>query len=291
MGSLKTLAYAGAVAMVTATAAGSAFAADLAPPPAPLMAPPPPPVMESMGGLYLRGDVGVGHMNESTARSKITAPNYVVPDLRYDRQSFDSVAFAGAGVGYQVNSFVRFDVTGEYRTSSKYSGLLSYRDDFNTGCFGGRCYDTYSGSIRSMVFLANGYLDIGTWRGITPFVGAGIGVANHRVSGITDIGYPTLGYGFAKDKNTSKLAWALMAGLGFEVTRNLKMEVAYRYLNMGTAESGVIGCNFAACANEVQRYKLQSHDVKVGFRYLLNDDAPVSAPIAMPAYAPVSRRY
>jgi len=287
MGSLKTLAYVGAVAMVVGSAVTTASAADLAP--APLMPPPPPPIMESTGGLYLRGDIGVGHMGESTASSRITTPGYVVPDLRYDRTSFDGVAFGGVGIGYQYNSFVRFDVTGEYRTASRYNARISYRDDFNTGCFGGRCYDLYDASVRSMVFLANGYLDLGTWRGLTPFIGAGVGVANHKVSGLTDVGYPTLGYGFAADKSRTSFAWALMAGVGFEVTRNLKMEVAYRYLNMGTAESGKIGCNFNVCAGETQRYKLQSHDVKVGFRYLLADDLP--APVMMPAPAPVMRRY
>lgn len=288
MGSLKTLAYVGAVAMVAASAVTTASAADLAPPP--LMAPPPPPIVESMGGLYLRGDVGVGHMNESTVTSVLTTPGFVAPDWRMDKRSFDGNAFAGAGIGYQFNNFLRFDVTGEYRGATHYNGLFSYRDDWGMGCFNGRCSDVYKASIRSTAFMANGYIDMGTWRGITPFVGAGVGVANHTIQGLTDIGYPSLGYGFARDRSATKFAWALMAGLGFEVTRNLKMEVGYRYMNMGTVDSNPIACQAAGvCANEVQRYKLQSHDVKVGFRYMLADDAPPS--MAMPAMAPIARRY
>ena len=46
-------------------------------------------------------------------------------------------------------------------------------------CFGvtTRCYDNDQGAVSSAVFLANGYVDIGTWWGVTPFVGAGVGGA------------------------------------------------------------------------------------------------------------------
>ena len=292
MGSLKTLAYVGAVAMVAASAT-TAFSADLAP--APMLAPPPPPPMDSgMSGLYLRGDVGVGHMGESTVSSVLNTPGFVVGGARFDQKNFDSVAFAGAGIGYQFNNFMRVDITGEYRTGSRFTGLQTYDDLFGSGCFNARCADRYTGTIRSSVFLANGYFDLGTWRGLTPFVGAGIGFANHKVQSLTDMGmWPTPGYGIASDKSSTKLAWALMAGLGFEVTRNLKMEIGYRYLNMGTVNSGQIACNSASCPYESHKYKLQSHDVKVGFRYLLADDAPAAAPMMMPvpAAAPVMRRY
>jgi opacity protein-like surface antigen len=297
MGSLKTLAFAGAVAMV-AVSAVTASAADLAPAPAPLMAPPPAPMIETSSGIYLRGDVGVGHMGETTVSSVLTNTALPpVPDWRRDSTSLGNVGFAGVGVGYQFNSFLRADITAEFRTSSQYNGLFSYQDAVTCATTpGNRCYDRYRSSIQSNVFLANTYIDLGTWRGITPFVGAGVGLASHKIHGIMDEGWPNIGLGIGRDKTSTKLAWALMAGLGFEVTRNLKMEVGYRYLNMGTATSGVIVCQNTVnpCYNETQKFKLQSHDVKVGFRYLLADDAPVAAaPVmyAAPAVAPVIRKY
>ena len=35
------------------------------------------------------------------------------------------------------------------------------------------------------------------------------------------------------ERSTTNFAWALMAGLDFNVTQNLKLELGYRYLNMG----------------------------------------------------------
>lgn len=297
MGSLKTLAFVGAVAMVAASAT-TALSADLAP--APLLAPPPPPpVMDTgMSGLYLRGDVGVGHMGETTVSSVLTNTALpAVPDWRRDSAKVGHVGFAGVGIGYQFNSFLRADLTAEFRTGAQYNGLFSYLDAATcTTTPGNRCYDRYRSSIQSNVFLANSYVDLGTWRGITPFVGAGIGLASHKIDGIIDQGWPNTGMGIGRDKTSTKLAWALMAGLGFEVTRNLKMEIGYRYLNMGTATSGIIECQNTAspCYNETQKFKMQSHDVKIGFRYLLADDAPAPAAPAMyavPAPAPVIRKY
>ena len=36
--------------------------------------------------------------------------------------------------------------------------------------------------------MVNGYVDLGTWSGITPYVGAGVGFAYNKLSGFTDSG-------------------------------------------------------------------------------------------------------
>ena len=78
-------------------------------------------------------------------------------------------------MGYQFNSWLRFDVTGEYRTAQSLSAVQSY-DCSSFGCtdaFGNtRAYDKYSGNVQSIVALFNAYADIGTWYGFTPFIGA-----------------------------------------------------------------------------------------------------------------------
>jgi opacity protein-like surface antigen len=290
MGCLKTLAYAGAVAMVASSTllSAPASAADLGAPP--MMAPPPPPPMvDGMSGLYLRGDIGVSHYGNSTHRSSFANTTVVVPGFAINNSSFDNVAFAGVGIGYQFNNWLRFDVTGEMRTTSRFSAIESYTNAWaNPGC-GVRCYDTYGASIGTNVFLANGYLDLGTWHGFTPFVGAGVGWANHKVTGLHDISpQPAGGFGISTDKSKSGMAWALMAGVGFEVTRNFKLELAYRYLDMGSITTNPINCQgVAICPQEVHRYGLNSHDVKIGFRYLFGGDAPPS----MPVHAPLMRKF
>jgi opacity protein-like surface antigen len=275
-------------AAIVAGATTAASAADLLPPP-PMMEPPPPPV--DFGGWYLRGDVGVGINQLTGLRSTFDNPLPVVAAaLFFDQQSIGDSAIIGGGVGYQFNPWLRFDLTGEYRTAANYRATQSYTDIFQPACgTSARCFDLYQAQVRTAAFLANGYVDLGTWHGITPFVGAGVGLANHWFENFNDSNPQAGGFGYAHDTSRTNFAWAVMAGLGYNVTPNLKLEMSYRYLDMGRITSGVIFCrNDPACARERHSFYLASHDIRLGFRYMLGG-AP--APMLMPAPGPLIRKY
>lgn len=311
MGSTKALIIAGLAAFGTL---GTARAADL--PPAPSYLPPPEAVDTS--GWYLRGDVGVGIASSPDIRSTfydgsgaaLTGDTLgsTVPSFARVQQSIGDSAFVDLGVGYQVNNWLRFDATGEYRTGQHVSTLESYDAGYFYGAPGYLGYDQYTGNVQSSVFLANAYVDLGTWWCLTPFVGAGVGAAYNRVYGLSDLGVggPSFydasgnfqsgvgngGYGFARTSGHFDLAYAAMAGVSYAVTPNVKLELAYRYLNMGEATSGVINCvNSTGCVAEKHRYNLESNDIKIGMRWLISD-VGVAAPAYLPApEAPIIRKY
>jgi len=282
----KTRALLIAAALVSAMSTGAittgAYAADLLLPPPPLEPPPP----AEFGGWYLRGDVGVGVNQISELRSTFS-PTVLVPAPQFDQYSIGDSAFAGAGVGYQINNWFRVDVTGEYRTAANYRATQSYANIFGLAC-GVRCYDIYSAQHSAAVFLANGYVDLGTWYGITPFVGGGVGVAVNWLNNLYDLSaQPAGGFGIAQDATKTNFAWAVMAGLAYNVTPNFKVELGYRYLDMGKFQTNVIGCQGAGCAGERQSFQLASHDIRLGFRYALL--AP--APMLMAPPGPLVRKY
>ncbi len=277
MGSLKTLTLAGAAVF----AGLPALAADLPPliQRAPVIAP-----AEDFGGWYLRGDVGVGAQNFTDFAHHQTNAAFVWPaSWRIDQKTIKDAAFVGAGIGYQFNNWLRVDVTGEYRADVKFKVLGSYTEF----CPGGRCFDFYDADHQALVFLANAYVDLGTWWCLTPFVGVGAGFARHNVTTLTDIGLiadGSTGFGFAEtDKTEWKFAWAVHAGVAWNVSNNLKLELAYRYLNMGDINTAVIGCNSTGCATAGPRafYTLtdfHSHDFKLGMRWLFNEPVPALLP-------------
>jgi opacity protein-like surface antigen len=303
MGSLKTLALAGAV-LAGATAVASA--ADLRGP-APLGLPPAPiaaPIAES-SGWYLRGDIGIGALDAKKFNYSDNPPG-----VMFHGKDFNSQIFGGVGIGYQYNSWLRFDVTGEYRSRSSFNVSDKYNDRVvgrdcagvvnaavDCGFSGG---NRNTGSISSTVGLVNAYVDLGTWHGLTPFVGAGVGMTQNRVNGPTDQGYATntlyttgtntvLGaatspsYGYAANGSKSGLAYAVMVGLGYDVTPNYKVELAYRYLNLGKFQSGVFTCA-GGCTNTytLQGRNLDSHEFKIGMRWMLGGPSYASAPAAYP---------
>ena len=149
--------------------------------------------------------------------------------------------------------------------------------------------DAYSANLGTALFMANGYVDLGTWCGITPFIGGGVGAAFHNLSGLSDHAVGVAGIGFARDTNPTNFAWAVMGGLGMNVTPNLKLEVGYRYLDMGRITSNPIHCSdILGCFHERHSFNVASHDIRLGFRYMLGG-AP--APMLMPAPGPLIRKY
>lgn len=313
MGSLKTLALAGAAlaaASVTASAADLRGPIPIGLPPAPIAAP-----IAEASGWYLRGDVGVGEMDSD--RFKYTDNP---AGLTFRSKNFDSPIFGGIGIGYQVNSWLRFDVTGEYRGKTGFQTHDSYQNA-GIGCGGfygqpaGAVTCTNSGqnlnrgSVSSLVLMANAYLDLGTWYGLTPFIGGGVGVTQNRVSGVVDTGYtqnvvtattipaiapigqtgtsPT--FGSAANGNKTNFAWALMAGVGYDVTQNLKLELSYRYLNLGKMTTGTYACA-GGCGTTyaLEARNLDSHDFRFGMRWMLGGPTYAAAP--PPAY-PIVKKY
>jgi opacity protein-like surface antigen len=65
------------------------------------------------------------------------------------------------------------------------------------------------------------------------------------------------------------LAWAIHAGLSYAVSENLKLELAYRYLNMGNVQ-GPINCTGGCNPDSYRWHNLSAQDVMIGFRWMFN---------------------
>lgn len=291
MGSLKTLALAGAMA-VSASAIAQAADFPMAPPPAP---PPPPELRGTISsGIYLRGDVGVGSQIVGKYSQETVDAN---ESGQFFGKTDNAAFFAGVGVGYRFNNWFRVDGTFEYRGA----GQIGVTDRVTFPANGGVAHlnNTYKGNLSSMVALFNAYVDLGTWNCLTPYIGAGIGYASNRISGLTDQGVlngalygPTLAT--ASTGTKSGVAWALMAGVGYEVNKNLTLEVGYRYLNLGDAQSGRIQNTYLPESyGPLKAKEIDSHDIKIGMRWNFGDPdccGPVERPVTY-APAPVIRKY
>jgi opacity protein-like surface antigen len=259
--------------LVASLAANAARAADYyQPPPQPVYIQPPPVIEEFASAWYLRGDVGLGMMRSNQMeyiQNPATPPN----DFKIENSSIGNAFFVGGGVGYEFNNWLRFDGTAEYRSKAPVYAFGSYVAACNNPIAGGSCLDTYQGYVSSWVFLANAYVDLGTWNCFTPFVGAGIGAARNTLSDFTDVNVPTGGRGIGRNTSEWHPAWALHAGVAYNVTKNFKVELAYRYLDLGSVSDSIDcigGCN----ADSYKFNRLTSQDIKLGLRWTCCDFTP-----------------
>ncbi|ALK10804.1 outer membrane protein [Blastochloris viridis] len=229
------------------------------------------PVIEEFSGWYLRGDIGMTNQQLDRYHNILsdTAPQYEV----LNKGSFDSGWLFGLGIGYQFNNWFRTDLTGEYRGTTSFRALDRYYDtsvnDFAA--------DTYNATKSEWLFLANAYLDLGTWYNITPFVGVGLGVAEVTIGDYDDANVRTAGGGYAGSHSQWNFAWALHAGLAYHVTPAFTVELAYRYLSLGDGKTDDVinydGTNVVH--NPTTFHDLTSHDVKFAMRWALGGyDAP-----------------
>lgn len=248
-------------------AANAANAADYSQP----MPPPPPPVLvqpapQFASGWYLRGNVGVG-INNAYELDYLKNPANPKNDFQFESKSIADTFFIGGGAGYEWNNWLRFDATAEYRAKSRVYAFGSYTSG------GGTFLDTYEGQLSSWVFLANAYVDLGTWNCFTPFVGAGIGGAYNTLSNFTDIGIPTAGRGFGRNPSEWNMAWALYAGIAYDVSKNFKVELTYRYLDYGSI-TDTVDC-VGGCNPDSYKFKnLTSNDIMLGLRWTCCEVAP-----------------
>jgi opacity protein-like surface antigen len=284
MRSVKFLVAAGAASLLSSMA----FAADM-----PMITPPPmyaPAPPADFGGWYLRGDIGFSNQSVNNIRKSDPAAYSQISSLN-ETNNFDTAGIFDIGAGYRFNNWFRADVTAQYRGKANFKGT-----DVFTASASGLAYnaqDDYNASKSELLFLANAYVDLGTWWCVTPFIGAGIGTSRVSISGFTDTGVnnlqqttplsvggpPVVSYATAANGSKWNFAWAAHAGLAYQVSQNVTLELAYSFVDLGSGTTGAITSFDGFTRGNVIRFNdITSHDLKLGVRWNLDSPQPVYAP-------------
>ena len=227
-----------AAAALTLCTASSALAFDMPPPvDAPEIT-----SFSSASGWYIRGDLGY---NASVDFDKPTIRSFKPAANEYVKSTFDTARFDGdyslaAGIGYQFNDWLRSDVTVDY-----FKGTFNGKSITGKPCSAiqpnaTKCGSSYDQALASLGLLANGYVDLGTYWGLTPYLGAGAGVTNMDYGAMTASKYCVNG-GAKCDKFTTykdqgyggieswRFTYALMAGVSYDIASNMKLDFGYRF--------------------------------------------------------------
>lgn len=251
-------------------------------------------------GWYVRGDIGVTRLPSldvatptlPTSASFLPPP---APNLSF-RDGSKAGYVASLGAGYSFNKWFRGDVIFDFHepitttsqsgngavfcpTGVSYPNMVTNPDGSitygNPSYANGGCTGNYRAHLDSYDVLVNGYVDLGTWYRVTPYVGAGIGLsfghyqqsstyiqANNSpyMASFADPKFMTT-FTFNYDRSGSgtyyNFAYALMAGVAIDIYDHTKLDVGYRYLNVGSVPT--LGG------------KLSFNEFRVGLRYMIDN--------------------
>jgi opacity protein-like surface antigen len=259
------------------------------------------PKVEFGTGWYIRGDVGWDLDSAPVLSSDLT---YVAKRIKNNWDAdlgagyqFNNWFRADATLGWFRKQQVR-TAANSVNCPSQIFGVDQYVYDSSgklTTVKVGEQYDNnqctpiQQTATQKYLLLGNVYADLGTWAGFTPYIGAGIGGAYlysnssikyynntdgspYRANLVHPSGYPvnpTYQYGpqnwdRATVSKRINFAFALMGGVAFDVTTNMKLDIGYRYVNFGRLTGITTG------AGPVFSTTLTTQEVRVGLRYMVD---------------------
>lgn len=238
------------------------------------------PVAAGGGGLYLRGDIGYKFYNAPQGSFN----DSVIGDLRFERETMDDAWMIGVGVGYQFNDYFRSDITIDYETAAEVKGYA-----FCGLCTGG--YSTEATDVDVWTVMLNGYVDLGTWNKITPYVGAGIGASYVTTNNTYSINPGSTGKATYDGKHSEwNFAWALMAGAEYAVTENWSIDAGYQYRDLGDAATVQLH-DAGSGQTRVEWEDLTAHEVRLGVRYNFGGGGGKSEPAYYQPQGPISSNF
>jgi opacity protein-like surface antigen len=237
-----------ALAATAALPVTAVLAADYDPPIYVDQAPEYTPV-EIGSGWYLRGDVAY------------------LPDETYRNVDFGSLTvaysergkpiFASVGFGYHFNDYLRADINFGLLPGNEVGAV---EDDTPNDIATARVEN----SARTA--MVNGYVDLGTYVGLTPYIGAGIGVMQSKLeasSVFDDLTVANADTAFSDRETQYSLAYSLNAGLAYQISKNVVVDLGYQFMSAPDAEYARLD---SASTYSIHK-GVDNHQLKVGLRY------------------------
>jgi opacity protein-like surface antigen len=212
---------------------------------------PPAPILEdesSIESWYLRGDVGAVHHKRPEADFTASPFSGTFIDERIGRSTV-----AGLGIGYRFGPNFRVDVTFDHRFNARFRGVAATPAGalLNRGLF------------QSSALMANGYLELETFMDVTPYLGAGVGLGRNVLSDHARVSAnPATGETWTRVTGGAEysFAWALMAGVGYQLSSACTLDLGYRYVSLGDVKTRRDGAGVDVAA-------IGAHEMRVGIRY------------------------
>ena len=244
------------------------------------------------GGWYLRGDLGYSHAkieDVTFGQFDPITPSYTVS--KFSKANLDETWSLQGGIGYQVTDYFRVDATLARYNNLSFDGRSSSSGSFACGLLSAddatvdTCSVSDDTSVSATTLMANAYVDLGNYSGITPYVGAGIGGAHIKWKDVdNDVSCDAAGNclnGAGEDYNTFhdtkhsgqdgwRFAWVLHAGASYDLTRNMKLDAGYSYTRIEGGDMFNFESGNTLSGTQGEHGDIEIHTVRAGVRWMID---------------------
>jgi opacity protein-like surface antigen len=188
----------------------------------------------SAQGMYVSGNVGYSLVDD------LDLTDGAFPSLDIEMEFDSGVSFAGA-IGYRMDNL-------------RFEGEISYQEnDIDKVDYFGVLEVEFTGDVTVLAGLANVYYDFANSTAFTPFVSAGIGMAQVEIN---DLNFPGSRLASVSDDDTV-FAWQFGGGVSYAVNDMFDIELKYRYLMTEDLEF----------SDNTEVDGPNSHNISLGMRY------------------------
>ncbi|PKR56689.1 outer membrane protein [Thalassospira lohafexi] len=212
---------------------------------------------------YLRADLGYSSTVDDDGDLLDNVPERDTLDM-----SPDDGARYQIGAGLKLNDYLRTDITLSYRDNltevgAYYDsdGLVKAANRLNGDAFKASNWSTMLNLYVDPLSAAG--FDTG---GFSPYLQGGIGWARNKTD---DLVFGADGTRVSGETHND-LAWQVGAGVNYAITSQWKLDLSYRFIDMGEARSTSTAVetngNHIALEREA-RFDLQAHEVMIGLQY------------------------
>ena len=154
----------------------------------------------SASGLYIGGNIGLVFLDDSD----VVDPGPPVDDM-----------VVTADNGFSIGGFMGYAFENGYRVEGE---LVYQRNNYDEVKGSIKDDGTLDGDISSATVLANGYYDFKNKSRVTPYIGGGLGFAVIDEDGAL------------VDDHDYVFVYQFTAGVGFEITESITLDLKYRYV-------------------------------------------------------------
>lgn len=168
-----------------------------------------------------------------------------IPSALFSAEAeFDTGFNVGVAGGYDFGP-ARLEAEVAYRQNDV--------DRLKINFFGEQFKAKADGDISAASLMVNGYFDIETGSPVTPYLGAGIGVANVSLNDIKAEGEKVV------DDDDTVFAYQFGGGVAFALNESMALDLGYRYFATDDPE-------FDDVDNDSFESEYKSHNVSLGLR-------------------------